>query len=291
MPVHAFKQNTIAMVYDFDGTLSPKSMQDYTLLPAFKIDEQTFWAEVESEVAFSGADPMLVYMRLLLEKAHTNKIKVRREDYQRLARHIEYFPGVEKWFENINKHIREYSSDIHIKHYIVSSGIREILEGISIRNHFTRVYASEYHFNKEGVADFPNRVITDTNKTQYLFRINKGREETSLSINEHMDENERAIPFSHIIYIGDGITDVPSMALTRRQGGHAIAVYRAGHQSGFETCRTLLNAGRVDFIAEADYCPDRNLFRRVILLLNAIISDIEYQRELHKCRLESDQST
>ncbi len=278
-----FSQNTIALVYDFDGTLSPKSMQNYTLLPKLKIKEEDFWQEVENEVISEGADPMLVYMRLLLEKARSKNIKICREDYRLLAKQIEYFPGVEQWFDIINQHVKNRSPDINVRHYIVSAGIREILEGVSIGKHFTRIFASEYHFTENGTADFPNRVITDTSKTQYLFRINKGREETHQNINEHMDESERPIPFSNMIYIGDGMTDVPSMALTRRQGGHAIAVYRAQHREGYNTCKALLHAGRVDFIAEADYRTESNLFRRARLLLNAIVSKIEYQRELYNC--------
>jgi 2-hydroxy-3-keto-5-methylthiopentenyl-1-phosphate phosphatase len=284
MPKQSFQQNTIAMVYDFDGTLSPKSMQDYTLLPEFDIEEHKFWGEVETEVSASGADAMLVYMRILLEKARDKKIKIRREDYRQLAQRIEYFPGVEQWFDEINRCVRESGRDIQIKHYIISAGMHEILEGISIRKHFARIYASEYHFNSDGVADFPNRVINDTNKTQYLFRINKGKEEANQSINEHMNEAVRPIPFSNIVYIGDGLTDVPCMALTRRQGGHAIAVYRAEDRNGRKTCRTLLAAGRVDFIAEADYKSDSNLFRRAKLLLNAIMANIDYQRELFACK-------
>jgi hypothetical protein len=262
-------------------------MQGYTLLPEFNIEEQQFWEEVEKEVSASGADPMLVYMRLLLEKAQQKNVRIRRQDYHRLAHRIQYFPGVAQWFDNINHYVQNQNRDIQIKHYIVSAGMREILEGISIRKHFSRIYASEYHFNEEGVADFPNRVITDTNKTQYLFRINKGKEEAHQSINEHMDEALRPIPFNNIIYIGDGMTDVPCMALTRRQGGHAIAVYPENHAQGEQTCQSLLAANRVDFIAEADFQNNSKLFYRATLLLNAIMANIDYQRELHLCKQQA----
>lgn len=284
MPDHRFTQDTIALIYDFDGTLSPKSMQDYTLLPKIGIEETAFWREVEIEVNQTGADGMLVYMRLLLEKAQQRNIHIRRDDYKRLAKHIEYFPGVEQWFDLIGQHVQQHNPNIKLKHYIISAGMREILEGVSIRHHFARIFASEYHFNHDGVADFPNRVITDTSKTQYLFRINKGREETHQSINDHMEEAERPIPFSNIIYIGDGMTDVPCMALTRRQSGHAIAVYRADHSDGQAICKNLLHAGRVDFIAQADYSQNSELYHRTVLLLNAVMANIEYQRELFYCR-------
>lgn len=278
-----FNQNVIAMIYDFDGTLSPKAMQDYTLLPRFGIPREEFWREVQAEVESTGAENMLVYMRLLLEKARERGIEVRRRDYRTLARKIRYFPGVEGWFDLINTYVRKHSRGIQIRHYLISAGMREIIDGTSIKRHFSRIYASEYHFNERGVADFPKLVITDTTKTQYLFRINKGREHLSESINEHMSETARPIPFSHMIYIGDGMTDVPSMAVTRKNGGHAIAVYRERNQRQLETCRRLLGAGRVDFIARADYRAGRELYRRTTLLLNAIIAHIEYERELFRC--------
>jgi 2-hydroxy-3-keto-5-methylthiopentenyl-1-phosphate phosphatase len=281
-----FNQNIIAMIYDFDGTLSPKAMQDYTLLPQFGIPREKFWKEVQTEVEATGAENMLVYMRLLLEKAHERGIAVRRRDYRNLAHKIQYFPGVEGWFDRVNAYVRAHSRGIQVRHYLISAGMREIIDGTSIKNHFNRIYASEYHFNAQGIADFPKLVITDTTKTQYLFRINKGREHLSESINEHMSETDRPIPFNHMIYIGDGLTDVPSMAVTRKSGGHAIAVYRERNRHQLETCRRLLAAGRVDFIARADYRDKRELYRRTTLLLNAIIANIEYERELFRCNRE-----
>ncbi|HEY3486777.1 MAG TPA: haloacid dehalogenase-like hydrolase [Gammaproteobacteria bacterium] len=278
-----FAQNTIAMIYDFDGTLSPKAMQDYTLLPKFGIPEGEFWREVQAEVDGTGAENMLVYMRLLLEKARERGINIRRKDYRSLAHKIRYFAGVEQWFDLINRYVRNHSKGIRLKHYLISAGMREIIDGTSIKRHFNRIYASEYHFNPQGAADFPKLVITDTTKTQYLFRINKGREHLGESINEHMDETERPIPFNHMIYIGDGMTDVPSMAVMRKNSGHAIAVYRENNRKQLETCRQLLAAGRVDFIAKADWRDKRELFKRTTLLLDAIIANIEYERELFRC--------
>ncbi len=281
---NSFSQNTIAMIYDFDGTLSPKSMQDYTLLPTLGIKEDDFWAEVQQEVRDTGAENMLVYMRLLLEKAQAKNIQIKRKDYRALANKLRYYPGVERWFNLINDYIKIHSKGIKVKHYVISAGMREILDGASIKNSFNRIYASEYHFNDQGVADFPKLVITDTTKTQYLFRINKGIEDTSDSINEHMNELDRPIPFSNMIYIGDGLTDVPSMAVVKKYGGHAIAVFNDRNEKQKQTCRQLLDASRVDFIAKADYRINHELHKRTLLLLNAIISNIEYQRELHRCK-------
>ena len=231
---------------------------------------------------------MLVYMRLMMEKLYQNDdIRITRDDLAAMAFRIKYFPGVEAWFPRINAYVKKRSSgNARVKHYIISAGQKEILEGVSIRKHFQQIYASEYHFNQYGVANFPKLVITDTSKTQYLFRINKGREKLSESINEHMPEESRPIPFSNIIYIGDGMTDVPSMALTTKSGGHAIAVFNPRIAKTRVTCSALLDAGRVDFIAPADYRATSKLTKRVSLLLDSVIAGIAYSAELAACKRE-----
>ena len=176
------------------------------------------------------------------------------------------------------------SKNVRVFHYIVSAGHLEILEGISIKKYIKKIFASEYFYDKNGYAVFPKIVLTDTTKTQYLFRINKGKEKISESINAHMSESKRPIPFHNIIYIGDGMTDVPSMALIKKEGGHSIAVYEKSQKRQLRTCRELLNANRVDFIAQANYGKGSELFKRTCLLLDYIVAKIEYNFELEKCR-------
>jgi haloacid dehalogenase-like hydrolase len=280
----SFFQNTIALVYDFDGTLSPQPMQEYTVLPKIGVVPSEFWAMVNREARETESDPMLVYMRHILEALERERVDVKREDFARMARAIVYFPGVATWFGRVNAYVaRRSKRRVKLQHYLISAGQKEILEGVSIRKHFRRIYASEYHFNHHGVATFPKFLVTDTMKTQFLFRINKGIENVNESINEHMPEWKRPIPFPNMIYLGDGMTDVPSMALTKKNGGHAVAVYG---DRGRDTCVKLLEAGRVDFVAKADFRKASRLTRRVELLLDAIIADIAYRREAFECRLE-----
>lgn len=280
-----FFRNTIAMVYDFDGTLSPQPMQEYTVLPKVGVKPKKFWKQVNEESRGTISELMLVYMRLLYEKVEAAKKHVGRKDLKRMAKAIIYFPGVKGWFARIDKFVeKEGRGQIKIKHYIVSSGLKEILDGISIKNHFARIYASEYHFDQHDKATFPKLLITDTTKTQYLFRINKGKEDLSESINEHMPEGLRPIPFSNIIYIGDGITDVPGMAVTKVNGGNTIAVYKSNSRKGKHVCKKLLEAGRAHFIAAADYRPGRSLDKRVKILLQSVIANIAYEKELFHCR-------
>ncbi len=277
-----FARSTLAIVYDFDGTLTPQPMQEYTVLPELGISPDAFWAEVNAEVRATGGDAILTYMRLLVEKIEANKAHLNRDTLRRLARGIQYYPGVAGWFERINAYVRARSGGVvETRHYIISAGLSEILEGISIKHHFERIYASQYHFNHHDVACFPTIVINDTSKTQYLFRINKGREQAGESINEYMPENERPIPFTHMLYIGDGLTDVPCMTVTKKYGGFAVAVHNPAHAASIETCRELVRADRIDYFAAADYRPGRVLEKRVKTLLDLIVARIQFARERH----------
>jgi phosphoserine phosphatase len=285
----SFFQNTIALVYDFDGTLSPQPMQEYTVLPKIGVEPAEFWAMVNREARETESDPMLVYMRHILEALERVRVDVKREDFAAMARAIEYFPGVATWFSRMNAYVRKRSrGQARLQHYLISAGQKEILDGVSIRRHFKRIYASEYHFNHHGIATFPKLLVTDTIKTQFLFRINKGIEAVTESINEHMPEDERPIPFQNMVYVGDGMTDVPSMALTKKSGGHTVAVYDPRGGKGRATCVKLLEAGRADFIAEADFRAGSRLTKRVQLLLDAIVADIAYRREAFECRAENE---
>ncbi len=285
----AFNRNTIAMVYDFDGTLSPQPMQEYTVLPKLGVSAKSFWQTVEKEKEEYQAEGMLVYMRHLLEEAERKRIHIGRKDFATMAKLIEYFAGVDTWFQRINSFVRSAGKgQIKLRHYLISAGLKEILEGTSIRRYFHRIYASEYHYNHHGVATFPKVLITDTTKTQYLFRINKGRERQTESINEHMPEYQRPIPFSNILYIGDGDTDVPSMTVTRQNGGNAIAVYKPRSDHALGVCRELLEAQRVDFIAPADYRHRGMLEKSTKLLLSSVIANINYERERFKCRSQNN---
>jgi 2-hydroxy-3-keto-5-methylthiopentenyl-1-phosphate phosphatase len=284
-----YSQNTIAIVYDFDGTLSPQPMQEYTVLPELGIPAKDFWKEVSKQARLTESEGMLVYMRLLIEKAETKQIHLGKEELSKLAKEIKYFPGVDTWFARINNYVKQIGrGKSKIEHYIISAGMKEILVGSSIAKKIKNIFASEYHFDHHGVAVFPKQLITDTTKTQFLFRINKGKQKLTESINQHMPEHKRKIPFSNIIYIGDGLTDVPSMVVTKQNGGHSIAVYKPKSNKGVSVCRELLKEKRVHFIAPADYAEDGILETRMKLLLKAVVSSIDYDRELYACKRQND---
>lgn len=274
-----FDKKIVALVYDFDGTLSPRPMQEYAFLPQIGAEAKEFWAESNRIAREHGADILITYMHLLYKKAKEKGIRIDRDDLVAQGKAVEYFAGVEEWFDAIGEYvkIRAESHGVILRHYLVSSGLTEIVEGTSIYDRFHNVFASEYWFEAYDMP-YPKRVITDTGKTQYLFRINKGIEDLRININDHMDEGARPIPFSNMIYFGDGDTDVPSMAVMRKNGGHAVAVYPPGKAK--TKCVDLFKAGRCDFFAPADYRRGSDLFKRTCLLIDRILADIRVQEEV-----------
>ena len=282
-----FDKKTIALVYDFDGTLSPKPMQEYAFLPKIGADPAAFWAESNALAKRTQADPLITYMHLLYKKAKERNVRIDRGDLVAQGKHVELYPGVETWFDAIGDYVKAHaqSHGVVLRHYLISSGLTEIIEGTSIYKRFHNVFASEYWFEAYDLP-YPKRVITDTGKTQYLFRINKGVEDLGESINQHMPEGARPIPFSNMIYFGDGDTDVPSMAVTRKNGGHAVAVHPPG--KGKSKCVDLFKAGRCDFFAPADYREGSDLFKRSCLLLDRMLADIRVQEEMWRLGREAE---
>lgn len=272
----ALKKNIIAIVYDFDGTLSPQPMQEYTVFPQLKIKPNKFWNEVKTVNAKIKGEEIITYMMLMLEKVHQAKTKITKSDLGNMASKIKFFPGVNAYFDRINKFVSNKSNGkIKVRHYIISSGLKEILDKTKIKKYFKNIFASEYYYTPYGRPAYPKIVVTDTVKTQFLFRINKGKEKLSESINEFMEEENRPIPFSNIIYVGDGLTDVPCMTVTTKNGGTAIAVFKPRKIKEIQKCKKLFKHGRVDYIAEADYRNNSDFDKFIKASLQLKIQDIK----------------
>ncbi len=250
------KKPVIALMYDFDKTLCTNDMQNYSFIPSLGISTDEFWAEVNEYAKTNGMDGLLCYMFMMLKKAGSRDIPIRREDFVKLGDKIEYYQGVEEWFERMNKYGEE--KGVEIEHYVISSGLQEIIEGSSIYHNFKKTYACEFLYDINGVAIWPKNVVNFTTKTQFLFRINKGALEISEDkmLNTYIPMEERRIPFRNMIYIGDGMTDVPCMKLVKESGGQSIAVYKRGKKN---TAAKLLKENRVNFITEANYSEGREL--------------------------------
>jgi len=275
-----FKHNIIAIVYDFDGTLTPGSMQDYTILPALGIRPKDFWKKVAKESVRTKGESTLTYMRLLLEACEKKDYKFTSLELKRLSGKVELYPGVLTYFDRINSFIKkEFKGKVVARHYIISGGLKDIIEATPIAKNIHRVFACEYYFDKSKRAVFPKVIVNDTLKTQFLFRISKGIENISENINEHMPRKDLAIPFNNILYIGDGMTDVPSMAVTKQLCGHSLAVYKPGDPKGLRICQSLLGAKRADFIAKADFRPAAELEKIVKLVIRNMATGIAYRRE------------
>ncbi len=273
-------QNIIAIVYDFDGTLSPGNMQEETIFKAYGIDKKRFWARSQALVIRRGYEKTLAYLKLLIDDPVFRKRPLTKRKLREFARHVPYYPGVDGgYFDQLNAFIKSLpevsEAGITLEHYIISSGLQEILEGVSIRKYFKKIYACEYDF-RGGRPVFPKLVINDTNKTQFLFRINKGKLKLSESINEHMPETERRIPFRNMIYVGDGITDVPSMTVIQKAGGYAIAVYDPARRVP-RAVKAMVAEHRAEHFAPADF-RSPSLFVKILRqTLKKIIASIVYR--------------
>lgn len=244
-----------ALIYDFDGTLARGNLQETSFIPNIGMTKEDFWAEVKVRTRDHDADEILVYMHLMLDKAREQGVQVTVEDLRRHGEEAPLFPGLadKSWFDRVNAHAAERG--LVLEHYIVSSGIHEMIEGCAIRDAFRQVFASKFIY-AEGVAAWPGVGINYTTKTQYLFRINKGIDNhwDNVSINSYMPEDERPIPFERMIFLGDGDTDIPTMKMLTHKGGHSVAVYDTDRTDrDLKKIHKLISDGRVEFVAPADY--------------------------------------
>jgi len=279
------RNKIIAIMYDFDKTLCTKDMQEYTFIPNLGIDADKFWNEANHLREECKMDLVLTYMYLMFKKTVDNNMTLKRDYLNLMGKDISFFPGVEEWFDRINEYGLEHG--VKIEHYIISSGLKEIIEGSKIFKHFKSVYASEFFYNEDGNAVWPKTAVNYTNKTQFLSRINKGVLDIydDINLNKKMLENERRVSTSNMIYIGDGFTDIPCMKLVKEGGGVSVAVYT---DKNIEAAKTLLCDGRINFMAEADYNDGSTLdsiIKKTIesMATNTELKNISYQ-QLNDCK-------
>ena len=250
-------QNTIAIVYDYNQTLSPNYMQDEVLFATFGIYPKKFWAHCHELVKAQGFDNELAYMKALLDYLDIDRPTNAR--LRELGDGLRFFPGLPEMFDEFRASLltaEHAAHGIRVEHYIISSGLKVLIEGSRIAPHVRAIFGCEYAEDRDGRISFPKRAISHTQKTQFLFRINKGLLDYTQDVNDHLPAELRPIPFEHMIYIGDGPTDVPCFTVVRQNGGHAIAVYNPADpkRASFKKCYQLsTHADRVRHIAPADY--------------------------------------
>ena len=246
----------VAFLYDFDKTLCTTDMQDYAFIPGLGMTPKEFWAEANGFGRGNRIDGILAYMYTMIREAEKRNRPFTREDLVEKGRSIVLFPGVEDWFRRINAFGE--AQGVQVEHYIISSGLREIIEGSSISGEFKEIYASEFYYDETGRPVWPKLAVNFTAKTQFVYRINKGVLDVSddKTLNDSMPDDSKRVPFTNMVYMGDGLSDVPCMKMMRAYGGQAIAVYQESNRMGVED---LLAKGRVDFIFPADYSEDTAL--------------------------------
>lgn len=255
----------VAIMYDFDKTLSPKDMQEYAFIPGVGMDPSSFWTKCNTQMHEKNMDQILAYMYVMLKEAE-GKMLLNRNEFNKLGNSVKLFDGVKTWFGRVNTYGEKLG--VQVEHYIISSGLKEIIEGTPIAKEFKMIYAAEFCYNEKNVPVWPAMAVNYTSKTQFLFRINKGVLDVTEhnGLNEFTPENKRRIPFRNMIYIGDGLTDVPCMKLVKVNGGHSIAVF----QNDNITACDMIKQGRVDFIAPADYSRNSKMEQTVFSILESI---------------------
>ena len=272
------EQITIALIYDFDGTLAAGNMQEYDFIPAVGKSNFEFWNEANHLAEEQDADQILTYMALMIRSAQAKGLSLRREAFQESGKKVVFYPGVEEWFDRINAYGAERG--VRILHYINSSGLKEIIEGTSIADRFSKIYACSFLYNVDGIAYWPAVAVNYTNKTQFIFKINKGVEsvyDTKL-VNQYMEERSRPVPFSRMIYVGDGTTDIPCMRLVKNFGGHSVAVYNPKDQQKRQEMNTLIRDNRVNHVCPADYTDGSEIDLVVKTIIDKCVADYRVEQ-------------
>lgn len=269
----------VAIVYDFDGTLSPKNMQEYDFIPNVGRKTDEFWRDSTNIAEEQDGDIILGYMYYMLKEAKNRNVSLKRESFRDSGSKVELYEGVKDWFSRINEYGKQHN--VEIEHYINSSGLKEMIEGTSIAKEFKKIYACSFFYDVDGVAFWPSVVVNYTTKTQFMFKINKGIESVAdvEHVNQYVPESDRRVPFKHMIYVGDGLTDIPCMKLTKMMGGHSIAVYKPGNRNS-QNIANLINEHRVDYVCEANYSPESKLSE----IVTKIIDKIELDTSLNELR-------
>ncbi|MBE6236869.1 MAG: haloacid dehalogenase-like hydrolase [Bacteroidales bacterium] len=269
------KYPIVALVYDFDGTLSPGNMQEFGFIQAIGKKPQEFWQESDDIASGQDASNILSYMKLMFDEAQKAGIKLRREDFKKFGEAVELYDGVLEWFSNVNEYGKQRG--VKVEHYINSSGLTSMIEGTPIANEFKRIFACSFLYDENGDAVWPGVAVDYTAKTQFLFKINKGilSVRDNKKVNESQAEDNKRVPFPNMIYMGDGETDVPCMKIVKMFGGHSIAVYDPSNKKKVNVARKLLRQERVNFITPTDYTKESRTMKIVCSIIDKIRIDFE----------------
>ena len=267
---------TIGILYDFDKTLCTTDMQEYDFIKKLGMTSDAFWGEAAAITSEHEVEKILAYMFVMIKKCKEKGIPLTKEYLKSCGENVVLFEGVLTWFDRINAY--GASLGVEIEHYIISSGTYEIIEGTPIAKYFKRIYACRYMYDHKGEAIWPALAINYTLKTQYIYRISKGTLDVTddYNLNRVQDESLRRIAYHNMIYIGDGMTDIPCMKMVKERGGKSIALYPEGHS---ENVRPLVDDDRINCVCVANYSPGSTLEKIVKLMIEkmAIIEKLKTQ--------------
>lgn len=272
----------VAIMYDFDRTLCTKDMQDYSFIPSLGITESEFWSFANDIGLQEHMDSVLAYMYAMVKLSNDKNIPLLREKLVDMGKNVELFNGVEDWFERISDFGNKQG--VQVEHYVISSGMKEIIEGTSISKYFKSIFACEFLYDESGNGVWPKTDVNYTNKTQFVYRINKGVLDVANDndLNQSMPDDSKRVPFCNMIYIGDGLSDVPCMKMMKAYGGYSIAVY----QYKDSKVEDLLIKDRVDYIYPADYSEGtglditvKNIIRK--MAIGDILSNEKHTQKLN----------
>ena len=283
-----YKKPVIAICYDFDKTLSPDDMQAQGFIQSLGYDVKDFWQESNGLAADNDMDQNLAYMYMMTKKSRGAMV-FNKEKIMEYGSKLRLFPGVESWFKRINSFGTKQG--VEVEHYIISSGLKEMIEGSKIADQFKRIYASSFYYDEYGVAVWPAQVVNYTNKTQFLFRIEKGvLDINDQGVNSFFKPDEYRVPFRNMVYIGDSDTDIPCMKLVNINGGHSIGVFNSETKDKSKVFR-MLEENRIKYYAPADYTEGSKLEELVKKIIDRTISN-EILEDFHfECVSEKDDET
>lgn len=271
------KKPIVALIYDFDGTLSPGNMQEFGFIQAVGKTPGEFWTLSDNIAIGQDASNVLAYMKLMFDEARACGISLRRSKFKEFGKEIQLFEGVKEWFSLINEYGK--SRGVEVEHYINSSGLKEIIEGSPIAGEFKHIFAGSFIYDDNGEAEWPGIAVDYTAKTQFLFKISKGifSSRDNKMVNSSVADIKKRIPFSNMVYFGDGETDVPCMKIVGMFGGHSVAVYDPDNEKKRATALKLKRQGRVRFITPAVYTEGGRAYRIVCAIIDKIKADSELQ--------------
>lgn len=263
----------MAICYDFDGTLSPGNMQEYGFMESLGTTPDRFWVKSNNFAKEHSADINLAYMKRMIEEAKIKDVPFNKQAFCDYGKSVKLFDGVTEWFSRINQYGKSHG--VEVKHYVISSGLKEIIECTDIGKCFEYIFASSYIYDANGIPIWPANVVNYTSKTQYIFRINKGCCDINdnKKINSYVKEDDRPVPFSNMVFIGDGETDIPAMKMVKVNGGHSIAVYNSAKKGKKDKAVKLITENRVNFVANADYSAGKKLDRYIKFVINKLEND------------------